>query len=113
MMMGGPGGGGLGVGRRGDLRIAYSLMILSGKHFSLCFPVTPPDPASRSPRNLRVLLGAWLWEIVEIAGQSRGWKGVCVCLNARTHTHVEADGEHSPDSHVKKPLESRAGASFS
>ena len=38
---------------------------------------------------------------------------VSVCLRARTRTRVEADGEHSPDSHVKKPLESRAGASFS
>ena len=34
---------------------------------------------------------------------------VCACACARAHTRVDAEGEHSPDSHVKKPLEGFPG----
>lgn len=76
-----------------------------------------PLPQSRSLRNLKVLLGAWLRDVFEeiavlSGGQSRGGKGCArVCMSSCTPTRVCASGEHSPDSHVKKPQENRARAS--
>lgn len=77
------------------------------KDLFLCFPGTPSGPVSWFPRNLRVLLGTSLWEIVEeIAGlslEARAEVEGCACLCV--HVCVCTDGACRPDYLVKKPLE--------